>query len=893
MAANKGDQFRDDIAAFLRAVRKDVDVEVQTGHKRVDILWKKQDFGGKARTVAIECKNYARALSLEEVAVIWADYGALYEKQLIDEVLLITKLDISPTAKNYVNSVRALSYMTFSQLQDAVLNVQAYLRSLASSFTEEGTGNYYIASHCDSGVEAITFISEWIEAKARPTLAVLASYGMGKTTTARKIAAELADAHLQGMEVRIPIYVQLQEIVGEQSLEGLLGKVLAARAPIEGYHFDTFMTLNKAGRFLVILDGFDEMKHAMTWDDFRATFKELNRLVSPNSKVLLLGRPTAFLSDDEETFVLRGLRTLGERQIREPDWPNYETIKLLPFSAAQSIAFVRNYSKYRIENGVDDEYMVDDAEFTRRTEILENSDLGDLLSRPVQAKMFCEMFLDKFVDPKPYLTGELYEIFVRRIIEREIDKRTRSPFGYVDRRKFAEAIAWWLWTTAQTMSVEEGEIPEEIVRSFTSKTDTELDAVRRDLVSACFLERKGNKTLFFPHRSFQEFLVSSYITTNQIDDMNLVVTAATRDVCRFISEATESATTFKLWYHALLRFTGTMPLYLLKLVARSVSEQEIQRKQVQCPWDVALNFLISCKVDASSDDIHVRLISLNPIVSSQSFSADPEERSICLDVLLIALSYADPSIQSIISSNIFGVLLNQMRLHLGIMPGSGATPKFSPSRYLHASASDPYYQMLKNSFKLTNTERGEVEVKYSPHRLEAAVRERYPSFRISDLDGLERVPEQTIVIAAERSHPHVDKNRLSQALAVLGSTGFALITPREAMLPAMLIADRDIANGPHIEAKDLENVRLHSPLHFRLAFRSRDEASIDLDSLVVSYLRGPNVDLTPRIKPFVNLTGIEILQAEVPDGEHTLRIDLKDVDGRISTKTFILTVMPN
>ena len=62
---------------------------------------------------------------------------------------------------------------------------------------------------------------------------------------------------------------------------------------------------------------------------------------------------------------------------------------------------------------------------------------------------------------------------------------------------------------------------------------------------------------------------------------------------------------------------------------------------------------------------------------------------------------------------------------------------------------------------------------------------------------------------------------------------------------------------------------------------------------MVSYLRGPNVDLTPRIKPFVNLTGIEILQAEVPDGEHTLRIDLKDVDGRISTKTFILTVMPN
>lgn len=894
MAANEGDRFRDDVAAFLRAIRKDVDVEVQLGHKRVDILWKRQDFGGKLRVVAIECKNYSRALRLEEVTAIWADYSALYDQHLVDDVLLITKLDISPTAKNYANSVRALSYMTFSQLQDAVLDVQAYLRSLVSSFLEEGTGNYYIASHCDTGVEAITFISDWIAAKARPTLAVLASYGMGKTTTARKLAAEFAEAHLQGKEVRIPIYVQLQEIVGEQSLEGLLGKVLAARAPIEGYHFDTFMTLNKAGRFLVILDGFDEMKHAMTWDDFRATFKELNRLVSADSKVLLLGRPTAFLSDDEETFILRGLRTLGGRQIREPDWPTYETTKLLPFSAAQSVTFVKNYSKYRIENGRHDEYMVDDNEFARRSGILEGNDFGDLLSRPVQAKMFCEMFLDKFVDPKPYLTGELYEIFVRRIIEREIDKRARSPFGYADRRKFAEAIAWWLWTTAQTMSVDEGKIPEEIVRSFMSKTDAEVDAVRRDLVSACFLERTGNKTLFFPHRSFQEFLVASYIVTNQINDMNIVVSAATRDVCRFITEAADSVTTFGLWYDALLRFPGTVPLFLLKVIARSVGEQGVQRKRVQCPWDIALNFLIACSVDGSGDDVQVRLISLDPIVGSLKFFSDAEHRSICVDVLLVALSNAEPDIQPIISDRIFAILVSQLRLDLGIMPGSGATPKFSPGRYVRESSSDPYYQILKKHFKLTKTERGEIEAKYLPHELATAIREQYPRFRIKDLDGLERVPEQTIIISAQRSHPHVDKDRLTQALSVLGYTGFALITPREAMSSSLrTVPSHDIADGPHIETTDLENVRLHSPLRFNVIFRSLDGSSIDLDSLTVTYLRGSSIDLTPRIRPFVQPTGIDILQAEVPDGEHTFRVDLRDTAGRNSTKTFTLTVTPN
>ena len=173
MAANEGDRFRDQVAAFLRAVRKDVDVEVLLGHKRVDIVWRRQEFGNKARVVAIECKKYSRALSLEQVSGIWADYSALYDQHLIDEVLLITSQDISATAKGYANGMRALSYMTFSQLQDATLNVRAYLRSLEASYSEEGIENYYIASHCDAGVEVVTHISDWMTAEGRPTLAVL------------------------------------------------------------------------------------------------------------------------------------------------------------------------------------------------------------------------------------------------------------------------------------------------------------------------------------------------------------------------------------------------------------------------------------------------------------------------------------------------------------------------------------------------------------------------------------------------------------------------------------------------------------------------------------------------------------------------------------------------
>jgi hypothetical protein len=60
----------------------------------------------------------------------------------------------------------------------------------------------------------------------------------------------------------------------------------------------------------------------------------------------------------------------------------------------------------------------------------------------------------------------------------------------------------------------------------------------------------------------------------------------------------------------------------------------------------------------------------------------------------------------------------------------------------------------------------------------------------------------------------------------------------------------------------------------------------------VTYLKTPNVDLTPRIKSFVEATGIDIPDVELPAGEHMVRVDVKDSDGRIGTTSFVLKVEP-
>jgi hypothetical protein len=81
-------------------------------------------------------------------------------------------------------------------------------------------------------------------------------------------------------------------------------------------------------------------------------------------------------------------------------------------------------------------------------------------------------------------------------------------------------------------------------------------------------------------------------------------------------------------------------------------------------------------------------------------------------------------------------------------------------------------------------------------------------------------------------------------------------------------------------------------MHLQLTFESFGGAKIDPDSVKVTYLRTPNVDLTPRIKSFVQATGIDIPDVQLPAGDHMVRVDVKDSDGRIGSTSFILRVAP-
>jgi hypothetical protein len=149
-----------------------------------------------------------------------------------------------------------------------------------------------------------------------------------------------------------------------------------------------------------------------------------------------------------------------------------------------------------------------------------------------------------------------------------------------------------------------------------------------------------------------------------------------------------------------------------------------------------------------------------------------------------------------------------------------------------------------------------------------------------------------------------NRNRLSIVFALasisysfevlqVAFAGEVLITEQEARLPPAKNEkpdSRGITRGPRIALVSASAV--HSPFRLQFKFQSYGGAKIDTESLRVVLLKTPDVDLTTRVRPFVQAEGIDMPAAEAPVGQYDIRVELKDTAGRVVAKTFELKVDP-
>jgi hypothetical protein len=136
---------------------------------------------------------------------------------------------------------------------------------------------------------------------------------------------------------------------------------------------------------------------------------------------------------------------------------------------------------------------------------------------------------------------------------------------------------------------------------------------------------------------------------------------------------------------------------------------------------------------------------------------------------------------------------------------------------------------------------------------------------------------------------------LAVMLSTSAGAALELISATEAALPNgvnLELNRRAITRGPKVvvisPAPNAGTVR--SPLNLLLKFEAYGGATIDPQFVNITYLKRPNINLTPRVGQLIRPNGIEVHHAEVPPGTHHIRVDVKDNAGRVGSTTFTLIV---
>lgn len=618
----KGDEFSDRVIAILGAAGfHGITGENRDNFKKTDAaaVFSKSTLDGDLQ-FRFEMKNYEGTVDKAECERFVNEYGKLIQRGDIDRAWLISKGKISPDGRALIQAYRkdGLQCFTVEEFYRHILNLDMYLYDIEEEYSKSGLNEFYIKPKTDDDDDLEQVVRNWIsDGNYDKPMAIIGSYGQGKSTFAKHLAAVLATEAREDRSRRIPILITLGDLVEEQSLDGLVGSVLASKHKSSGYHFSLFRELNKAGAFLIIYDGLDEMKHGMVPRTFQRNLDNLLELDEGNSKILLLGRDSVAYTDDEFRAIIDGYQSTKSGQIV----PNLkrkqiDRLSIRGFTVDEAKHFIQRYFSHlaRLEN-------LEEDWIENRISELTSDKFEKLSVRPVHAQMLCRIATDKSQSLADMSLFELYDKFIHYLIERETDKVGRYPEFDADiRRNFNSAVAWWLWERGQSTTTTLADIPHQICKEVVNGIDHSFstEALRRELAQGC-LVHKAKTTVYFGHRSIQEFLVAEYLfDTNLLfnqetlsPDIGRVYPYMSEVIIEFVfnwmDRASNNKDRIRSWVKALegwrpkhLSLNNVDFLLLMVEVAKNL-DPSVHKQFLNSPWGIVLTAI---KAGTGSLDKH-------------------------------------------------------------------------------------------------------------------------------------------------------------------------------------------------------------------------------------------------------------------------------------------------
>lgn len=258
------------------------------------------------------------------------------------------------------------------------------------------------------------YVAKWLNDKTRSQLAILGTYGQGKSSAVLALTHKLLHNpdYAQSCGGRIPILIRLTGLSPKTLTPEKLLDLWGAHLGLGGR---ALLALHRMGRTLVIFDAFDEMAGVSDRADRLDHFGSLWQFATEGSKVLFTGRPNFFLDDEDLK------NSLGIASGIETGGPQCRAFRLAPFDAEQIKVSLRNLplkKKNDLLSAVEESYA-----------------LLELAKRPSLLFQLSQLWRRGRIDlSQSVRSATVIRQFISYSLERQVQKQTTEVQTKKDRR---------------------------------------------------------------------------------------------------------------------------------------------------------------------------------------------------------------------------------------------------------------------------------------------------------------------------------------------------------------------------------------------------------------------------------------------------------------------------
>lgn len=423
-----------------------------------------------------------------------AALDALKKKNYIDIGLVITKKSYNENISKMFND-NGIKISTYSNLLDGSFNIKGGLQSLIKELSESEVfkKKTFIESSgtLENEIEILSlenYLNNWLSNPKEMQITLLGDFGVGKTTLMDHLTYNWAENYIKNNhKYRIPINIKLKEFSNYSSIESLVTSKLINSLNMK-IDYKTFQSLNNDGRFVIILDGFDEIPALTNVDRVLSAFREIDKIVVPNTKIILSCR-THFFKTKDDVLSMQKTSKLYE-QINQKY--GYKIIYIKDFSKSQVSEYVSKW---------------DYANKNMYTDIIEKVyNLEDLSHRPVLLNMIVKT-IPQLSNSKDMLinSSALYSIYTNYWLERD-DWRTEIKIE--ERKKLTIALSDYYFVNS-IGSLNYKKLNNIITPKQFSNRTYKSEIIDYELRTCNFLRRDEQGNYSFVHKSFMEYFLAS------------------------------------------------------------------------------------------------------------------------------------------------------------------------------------------------------------------------------------------------------------------------------------------------------------------------------------------------------------------------------------------------